>query len=102
MQYPEDRSLLGRKALKAAKEIATKQSADQPPDEMALKRDVIVPIEKTAGEEPLPKLIKVVEEAIQKEKAEVESENVEEDWEDIETLEASSTPGQQSREESSD
>lgn len=45
-QYPEDRSLLGRKAQKAAKEIAEKQSAGKSEDFLAQTRDVIVPLRK--------------------------------------------------------
>ena len=45
-QYPSDRELLGRKAKKAAKEVAAKQAATtgaKDPDEEAAERDVIIP-----------------------------------------------------------
>ena len=42
MQFPEDRELLGRKAKKAAKEVAAKQNADKPTI-VAAKEDIVFP-----------------------------------------------------------
>ena len=42
MQFPEDRELLGRKAKKAAKEVAAKQNADKPKVNVA-KEDIVIP-----------------------------------------------------------
>ena len=42
MQFPEDRELLGRKAKKAAKEVAAKQNADKPRI-VAAKEDIVFP-----------------------------------------------------------
>ena len=41
-QFPEDRELLGRKAKKAAKEVAAKQNADKPAAVVG-KEDVVFP-----------------------------------------------------------
>ena len=42
LQFPEDRELLGRKAKKAAKEVAAKQNADKP-KVAAGKEDIVIP-----------------------------------------------------------